>query len=193
MDHQEALRLFIDQGALLNGHFELTSGLHSDTYLQCALLLQHPPVAERACYALAAKWSDQEINSVIGPATGGIIVAYELARQLGVKALFAERVDGRMMLRRGFSVSPREKVLVVEDVMTTGGSAAEVIEMLDEIGATTVGAACLVDRGGLKRFSEYTTNSLLKIAPPTWNPSDCPLCADGKPIDKPGSRGIKSV
>lgn len=191
MDHQEALRLFIEQRALLNGHFELTSGLHSDTYLQCALLLQHPPVAERACKALAAKWSGQGVNSVIGPATGGIIVAYELARQLGVKALFAERVDGRMKLRRGFSVSPRENVLVVEDVMTTGGSAAEVVELLDEIGAKTIGVACLVDRGGLERFSEYATNSLLKIAAPTWNPADCPLCAEGKPIDKPGSRGIK--
>ncbi len=193
MDHQEALRLFREHGALLNGHFELASGLHSDTYLQCALLLQRPAVAEKACDFLAAKWRTEKIDAVIGPATGGIIMAYELARQLGARALFAERVDGKMKLRRGFSVAPGENILVVEDVMTTGGSAAEVVDYLAEAGVETAGVACLVDRGGLGRFSEFPSACLLKVSPPTWKPKECPLCAEGRQVDKPGSKGTKSV
>ena len=193
MDQERALDIFRRHDALLEGHFGLASGLHSPKYLQCALVLQHPRVAEELCAALAAPWRDEAPDAVIGPATGGIIPAYEIARHLGARALFTERVEGRMALRRCFGVAPGERLLVVEDVMTTGGSAAEVVEMVEALGAAVIGVACLVDRGGLGRFSAYRTASLLSFDLPVWPPEQCPLCRQGLPLTKPGSRGASSA
>lgn len=193
MEHDQALDVFRRHGALLEGHFGLASGLHSPKYLQCALVLQHPDVAAALCAALAEPWRDARPEVVIGPATGGIILAYEVARQFGARALFTERVDGRMTLRRCFAIAPGERVLAVEDVMTTGGSAAEVVGMVEALGAQVVGVACLVDRGGLKRFAAYRTASLLAFDLPAWPPEECPLCRQGLPLTKPGSGGASGT
>jgi len=189
MDREEVLRLFRRCGGLLEGHFGLASGLHSDTYLQCARVLQYPETAARLCRALAGPWRDEAVDVVIGPATGGIILAYELARQLGARALFMERVEGRMTLRRSFTIAPGERVLAAEDVMTTGGSVAEMVEGIEAAGGRLVGVACLVDRGGLGRFDGCRTASLLSLQLPTYRPEDCPLCRSGRPLTKPGSKG----
>jgi len=192
MDRDKAVGIFRECGALLEGHFGLASGRHSDTYLQCARVLQHPRVAAQLCDALAASWRDAGVDVVVGPATGGIIIAFELARQLGARALFMERADGRMTLRRSFTLAPGEKVLVAEDVMTTGGSVAEVVEAAEAVGGEVVGVACLVDRGGLRRFAAYRTASVLALDLPTYRPEDCALCRDGVPLTRPGSKGTAS-
>ncbi len=189
MKQDALLSLFKECGALLQGHFLLSSGLHSPQYLQCALVCRRPGVCEKLCSELARSFDDAGIDAVIGPALGGVVIAYELARALGVDGIFAERDgDGRMTLRRGFALGPGDAVLVVEDVMTTGGSAAEVVEWVTQSGATVAGVACLVDRGGLKRFADHRTAALLKIDVPTYPPGNCPLCRDGVPVVKPGSR-----
>jgi orotate phosphoribosyltransferase len=190
MDQIRAMNVFRAQNALLEGHFELASGLHSDTYLQCALITQCPDVSSEMCRKLADKWRGEKVDVVVGPATGGIIIAYEIARQLDARALFMERVEGRMTLRRAFHIPAGARVLVAEDVMTTGGSVAEVVEAVEALGAKVVGLACFVDRGGLKRFASYPTASILTISPPTYKPQECPLCKKGLPIDKPGMKGV---
>ena len=187
MTEEEVLEIFRESSALLSGHFQLSSGKHSDTYLQCALVLADPARAEQLCSALAAKWSDVEIDTVIGPALGGVVVAYELARALGARGIFAERTDGTMMLRRGFSVSPGERVLLVEDVVTTGGSAMEVVDIIKATGAELVGVSALIDRGGGKAFP-CRFEALASVRPPVYDPRDCPLCERGEPVVKPGSR-----
>jgi orotate phosphoribosyltransferase len=176
--------------ALLKGHFELASGLHSDTYLQCALVLQHPRVAARLCRRLAKNWRSEKIDVVAGPATGGIIISYELARQLGARAVFLERVEGKLALRRAFSIAPGERVLAAEDVMTTGGSVTEMLDAIKQAGGDIVGVACLVDRGGLKRVAEHRTASILEMDLPTYKPEECPLCKKRVPIQKPGMKGV---
>jgi len=183
---------FRKYNALLKGHFELASGLHSDTYLQCALVLQHPRVAARLCRRLAKNWQGEKIDVVAGPAAGGIIISYELARQLGARAVFMERVDGKLALRRAFSISPGEKVLAAEDVMTTGGSVAEMLDAVKQTGGEIAGVACLVDRGGLKRVGEYRTASILEIDLPTYKPEECPLCRKSIPVQKPGMKGVSA-
>jgi len=186
----EIEKMLQETGALQQGHFILTSGLHSDTYLQCALVLQHPHLAEQLARSMAQKLGSAKIDTVVGPAMGGITWAYQLGMTLGCRALFAERVEDAMSLRRGFSVKPGEQVLVAEDVSTTGGSALEVIRLLQGMGADVVGVALIVDRtaGKLKFGLPYW--SLYQIEPNTWHPSDCPLCRQGIPTDKPGSRKI---
>jgi orotate phosphoribosyltransferase len=186
----EILKAFGDVEALLEGHFLLSSGLHSSRYLQCALVLQDPPLAERLCKALAAKLSDTGAETVIGPALGGIVVAYELARALGIRGIFAERKDAEMQLRRGFKVRKGERVLLAEDVVTTGRSLKEVIAVLGDMGTEVVGVASLIDRTG-NRDPGFGVPlvSLLSVDVPTWSPEQCPLCADGVPLVKPGSRG----
>ena len=189
MKQEEILGIFKDCGALLQGHFLLTSGLHSPTYLQCALVCRRPQLCARLCEELAASFRDASADLVVGPAMGGIVLAYELARALGVEGLFMERDDaGRMTLRRGFAIQPGQSVIVAEDVMTTGGSVAEIVEGVEAAGATVVGVACLVDRGGLARFGDRRTAALLKMDIPTYAPDDCPLCREGVPAVKPGSR-----
>lgn len=185
----DSLQPFVDAGALLEGHFVLSSGLHSPRYLQCALVLQDPPLAERLCRQLAEKVRDLQAEVVIGPALGGIVVAYELARALGVRGIFAERKDGTMCLRRGFSLRKGERVLLAEDVVTTGGSLKEVIEVLRQWGAEPVGVVSLVDRSG-DRDPAFGVPfvGLVRVDVPTWQPDGCPLCRDGVPVEKPGSR-----
>ncbi len=186
---EQYLQAFTDAGALLDGHFLLSSGLHSPRYLQCALVLQDPPLAERLCRDLAEDLKDLEAETVVGPAIGGIVVAYELARALGVRGIFAERKDGSMQLRRGFTIRPGERILLAEDVVTTGGSLKEVIAAIKDSGGQIVGVASLVDRSGADDPGfGMPLVSLLKIDVPTYTPEACPLCEAGSPAEKPGSR-----
>ena len=175
-------------GALLDGHFRLTSGLHSSGYLQCALVLQHPAEAEVCGAAIAEHVRALSPEVVLSPALGGIVIGQEVARALGVRAIFAERQDGKLTLRRGFSLAPGEKVLVVEDVVTTGGSTQETIDVARAAGATVVGAAAIIDRSDGKQRIDVPFHALATITVPTYQPEQCPLCAAGKPVVKPGSR-----
>ncbi|MCD6170509.1 MAG: orotate phosphoribosyltransferase [Candidatus Latescibacteria bacterium] len=188
LTQQEILEIFKGTGALLSGHFLLTSGLHSPTYFQCAKVLQYPKYAGQLCGQLAEGFRDREIDVVIAPAIGGIVVACEVGRRLDVRTIFAEREAGQMALRRGFMIHPGEKALVVEDVITTGGSVQEVIEVVEESRGVVVGVGCLVDRsGGKVRFS-VPFASLLQMEVVTYRPEHCPLCAKGIELVKPGSR-----
>lgn len=190
MTDAEVLKAFTDVEALLEGHFLLSSGLHSSRYLQCALVLQDPVLAERLCKSLADKLADTGAETVIGPAMGGIVVAYELARALGIRGIFSERKDGEMQLRRGFTVRKGERVLLAEDVVTTGRSLKEVIAALEGLGTEVVGVASLVDRtGNHDPGFGVPLVSLVRVDVPTWSPEQCPLCADGVALVKPGSRG----
>ncbi|MCR4430414.1 MAG: orotate phosphoribosyltransferase [Tepidanaerobacteraceae bacterium] len=188
MDRQEILSIFSDAGAMLSGHFILTSGRHSDRYMQCARLLQHPEAAEKVCRELADKFKDAGIETVIGPALGGIIVSYEVARALRARAIFAEREDGVMSLRRGFALKPGERVLVVEDVVTTGGSVKEVIDLALSCGAEVVAVGALVDRSGGKVDFNVPAHYLLELEIKSYLPEECPLCKLAIPAVKPGSR-----
>ena len=186
--NQSVLSLFEESGALLRGHFLLTSGLHSPVYLQCALVLQTPANAERLCRDLAARFKDETIDAVVAPAIGGIIVAHEAARALGARALFTEREAGVMTLRRGFSLSAGERVLVVEDVVTTGGSTRETIDAVRRARGKVVGAGSLVDRSGGAVDLGVPRAALLSLSVAAYEPSDCPQCREGLPAIKPGSR-----
>ncbi|MEO8260437.1 MAG: orotate phosphoribosyltransferase [Acidobacteriota bacterium] len=188
MTREALLDLFRTSGALLDGHFRLTSGLHSPGYLQCALVLQHPLHAEAFGQAIAARTRDLAPTVVLSPALGGIVIGHEVGRALGVRAIFAERQDGALTLRRGLSLAGHDRVLVVEDVLTTGGSTRETIDVAAAAGALVVGAASIVDRsGGRARFA-VPLHALLDVSLPTYQPETCPLCAQGVPVVKPGSR-----
>jgi orotate phosphoribosyltransferase len=189
MTRDELLDLYRRSGALLEGHFRLTSGLHSPGYLQCALVLQHPQHAEALGRAIAERTRGLRPTVVLSPALGGVVIGHEVARALGVRAIFAERQDGALMLRRGFVVSENDRVLVVEDVVTTGGSTRETIQVARAAGAQVVGAGSIVNRGtGAPLDVPYV--ALLEIALPTYEPDACPLCAQGLPVVKPGSRRV---
>ncbi len=185
---KEIFKVFMEKGALLKGHFLLSSGLHSDTYLQCALVLQFPSLAERLSRYLGDLFRGEKIEVVIGPALGGIILAYEVARVLGVRGIFAERVGENFTLRRGFSIKERERVLVVEDVITTGGSLKEVIKLVHDYKGVVIGIGCLVDRSGGKADLGVPKKALLTLNIKNFHPEDCPLCKKGIPLEKPGSR-----
>ena len=188
MTRDELLDLYRRSGALLEGHFRLTSGLHSPGYMQCALVLQHPQHAEALGREIADRVRHLLATVVLSPALGGVVVGQEVGRALGVRAIFAERQDGKLALRRGFTLGQDDRVLVVEDVMTTGGSTRETIEVANAAGAQVVGTASIVDRsGGTIRF-DVPFASLLEIALPTYEADTCPLCAQGLPVVKPGSR-----
>lgn len=191
MKEEEILKLFKQEKALLNGHFLLSSGLHSPNYMQCALILQKPWLAEKLCAELATRVKSAGAEVVIGPALGGMLVSYEVARALKVRSLFAERLDGRFTLRRGFQLKKSERVLVVEDVITTGKSTYEVIELVEQLGARVVGIASIVDRSdGVAIFSQEF-HSLLKINIKSYRPEACPLCRERKiALTKPGSRTL---
>jgi orotate phosphoribosyltransferase len=190
MTRDELLDLFRRSGALLEGHFRLTSGLHSPGYLQCALVLQHPQQAEVLGRAIAGRVKDLRPTVVLSPALGGVVIGHETGRALGVRAIFCERQEGALALRRGFTLDATDRVLVVEDVMTTGGSTRETIEVAKAAGGQVVGTASIVDRSdGTVRFDVPFT-SLLEIALPTYEPRTCPLCAQGIPVVKPGSRPV---
>jgi orotate phosphoribosyltransferase len=188
MRDEEVLERFRRTGALLEGHFVLTSGLHSSSYLQCALVLQHPSEAEAFGSAIAGRFEGQSIETVVAPAIGGIIIGWETARALGVRALWTEREDGQMTLRRGFSIRPGESVLVVEDVITTGGSTLETVEALRAAGANVAGAASIIDRSGGRAHVGVPRVALATLDVPAHAPNVCPLCAAGVPFVKPGSR-----
>jgi len=190
MKEMEVMDIFTKAGAYHQGHFKLSSGLHSGAYLQCALVLQDPRIAARLCSALAEKFRADEPDVIIGPAMGGIVLAYELARTMSARALFSERdKEGIMALRRGFEVVPQNRVLIAEDVLTTGRSVREVIAMLKDKGIEPVGVASLVDRsGGDLDFGGIKCESLIKLNVPSFKESDCPLCQEGVPVVKPGSR-----
>jgi len=188
-----SLRDFEATGALLTGHFRLSSGLHSDRYLQCARLLQWPERAEAAGGELAALVSEFAPALVVSPAMGGIIIGHEVARALRRPFLFAERQEGAFTLRRGFEIQADTPVVVVEDVFTTGKSTREVIEMLRNVGAQTVAAASIVNRGLPAGALPVPSRSLLELQVPAWPESECPLCANGVPISTPGSRYQRAV
>src|SRR5467141_1751223 len=190
MTRDELIDLFRRSGALLDGHFRLSSGLHSSGYLQCALVLQHPRYAEALGRAIADRTRDLRATLVLSSALGGVVIGHEVARALGVRAIFAERQDGALTLRRGFIIGERDRVLVVEDVLTTGGSTRETMQVATAAGGQVVGAAAIVDRsGGAARF-DVPFVTLLEIALPTYEPGTCPLCAQGLPVVKPGSRPV---
>jgi orotate phosphoribosyltransferase len=185
---RETLELYEKTGALMRGHFRLTSGLHSDVYLQSALVLQYPEHAAALGAALAAPFREAGAATVLAPAIGGILVAHEVARAVGARCLFTERENGVMTLRRGFTLSAGEHCLVVEDVITTGGSTREVVECVQKAGAVVVGIGSLIDRsGGAARFVVKQV-ALATVQAKTWKPEECLLCTTGSQAVKPGSR-----
>ncbi len=190
MNREELLDLFRRCSALLEGHFRLSSGLHSPGYLQCALVLQHPQHAGALGAALAARVGDLRATTVLSPALGGLIIGHEVARALGARAIFAEREDGVLRLRRGFSLSEAELVVIVEDVVTTGASTRETMQVARAAGAQVVSATAIVDRSGGSAALDVPLHALLDLALPTYDPAACPLCAAGVPIQKPGSRQV---
>jgi orotate phosphoribosyltransferase len=189
MRAEEVIERFRRTGALLEGHFILTSGLHSAVYLQCALVLQHPPEAEAFARALADGFAGRGIETVVAPAIGGIVIGYEVARALGARSLWTERdAAGAMTLRRGFSARAGESVLVVEDVITTGGSTRETIAAMRAAGASVVGAASIIDRSGGRVDVGVPRIALATLDVPALAPSACPACLRGEQAIKPGSR-----
>jgi orotate phosphoribosyltransferase len=188
MREDDVLSLFRRSGAFLEGHFKLSSGLHSTGYLQCALVLQHALDAEALGAALGEQVRRYGASAVLSPALGGIVIGQELGRALGVRALFAERQDGGLTLRRGFSLEPGERVLIVEDVLTTGGSTRETIDVAERAGAQAVAACAIVDRSGSQHGLTIPFHALLPMRLPTYQPEECPLCAQGVAVTKPGSR-----
>jgi orotate phosphoribosyltransferase len=202
LQDEELLRMFESSGAIRHGHFELSSGLHSGTYVQCALVLQYPRYAEKLGRALAALFSDAIIEVVVSPALGGIIIGQEVARALpepkggggGVPAIFAERDScGIMCLRRGFALRPDQHVLVIEDVWTTGRSTQETIQVVEEAGGRVVAAGALIDRSGGKIEFPVEASALLDLPIGSYEADECPLCRDGSAAVKPGSRFVRSA
>jgi orotate phosphoribosyltransferase len=193
--NESLLRLFEERGALLEGHFLLTSGLHSPRYLQCARILMDPALASRLGAALAERLrpliGERRPGAVVAPALGGVLVAHEVARALGCHGLFTERQDGAMTLRRGFSLEGGEAVVVVEDVITTGGSTREVMDAVAARGAVVVAVGSLVDRSGGAVDLGVPRRSLLELDVPTYSAEACPLCAAGSKPEKPGSRAVR--
>lgn len=185
----DVLGLFRESGALHEGHFKLSSGLHSSGYLQCALVLQHPKHAEALGQALGAVLKDLNPTVVLSPALGGLIIGHEVGRALGVRAIFAERQDNVLTLRRGFSLSASDRVVIIEDVVTTGKSTRETIVVAEPVGATVVGAGSIIDRSGGASSLGVPYRALVELSLPTYDPAACPLCQAGQPITKPGSRG----
>jgi orotate phosphoribosyltransferase len=192
MEQQDVLNLLRESEALLEGHFQLSSGKRSDRYVQCALVLQHPARAGLLGVALGEKFADDRVDVVVGPAMGGILIAHEVARFLGARCLFTERVDGKMALRRNFRIAPDERVLIVEDVVTTGGSAQEVVELVQSLGAPVVGVGSIVDRTGGRPVFAVPFRSLVRVDANVWSPEEDPLAKQGSVPVKPGSRALGS-
>ncbi len=193
MHADEVMQLFERVGAVRHGHFELSSGRHSSTYVQCALVLQYPESAEKLGRALAEKFKGVQIDCVASPALGGVLVGHEVARGLGVRAVFVERdISGRMALRRGFAFQPNERVLVVEDVWTTGGSTRETIGVVEQAGGLAVAAGALIDRSGNRLELNVPTKALIDLDIPSYEAFECPLCRSGQEIAKPGSHFVRS-
>ena len=190
MTQEEVRALLVKTGAIMDGHFLLTSGLHSPHYVEKFNVLQHPAYTAQLCAAMAEKFKDAQIETVVGPVTGGILLAHETGKSLGTRAIFTERVDGKMTFRRGFSLRAGERVLIVEDIVTTGGSIKEVIKVVKAAGAVPVAVSMLVDRsGGKADFSDVPSTALLTMDVETYAPETCPLCAKGVPMTKRGRTG----
>ena len=189
---EEVMKKFEDAGAIQKGHFKLTSGVHSDTYIQCAQIMQHPEFMHNLCSELGKKFRGDDIDVIVGPAIGGIIMAHVMARVLGpwVRAIFTERENGKMTLRRSFEIKEGEKVIVVEDVTTTGSSVREVIDIVKSRKGKVVGVGVLIDRSGGKVDFGIKTEKLLTVDIKTYLPEECPLCKKGIPVVKPGSREL---
>ena len=189
---EEVMKKFEDAGAIQKGHFKLTSGVHSDTYIQCAQIMQHPEFMHNLCSELGKKFRGDDIDVIVGPAIGGIIMAHVMARVLGpwVRAIFTERENEKMTLRRSFEIKEGEKVLVVEDVTTTGSSVREVIDIVNSRQGKVVGVGVLIDRSGGKVDFGIKTEKLLTVDIKTYLPEECPLCKKGIPVVKPGSRDL---
>lgn len=190
MTRDQLLDRFHRSGALLDGHFRLSSGLHSTGYLQCALVLQHPAEAEMLGRAIGERVRRLRPSVVLSPALGGVVIGHEVARALGVRAVFVERQDGIFVLRRGFMLGETDRVLVVEDVLTTGGSTRETMQAAVAAGAQVVGIASIVDRSDGAAGFDVPYEALLDVALPIYQPDQCPLCAKGLPVVKPGSRPV---
>ena len=191
LTNEQVLDILKEKDAVLEGHFLLTSGRHSDRYVQCAKLFQYADTSAKICESLAEGLKDMDIDAVVSPAVGGILMGYEMGRQLGVRNIFTERVEGKMALRRGFTVAQGEKLLVVEDVVTTGGSVKEVIALMRELGAEIVGVASVVDRSAGKVDFGVPYKAALSMAVVSFEPEECELCKVGSKPVKPGSRNIK--
>lgn len=190
LQRDDVLTMFTDSGALLKGHFLLTSGMHSDTYFQCAKVFQYPANSDVICAEIADHYRDTGIDTVVSPAVGGIVFGQDLARHLQVRSIFTERVDGAMTLRRGFEIKAGERILVAEDVTTTGGSVKEVIELVRKMGGQVVGVATVVDRSGGSIDFGVPYHSLFEMEVQNYQPESCPLCKAGNTPVKPGSRGL---
>ena len=188
MTDSEVLDLFRQSGALLEGHFKLSSGLHSDKYLQSALVLQHPDFAEQLGRALAARLEHLQPTVVLSPALGGIIIGQEVGRAMQLRSIFAERLDGKLTLRRGFTLSPSDRVVVIEDVITTGLSTRETIDAAEKSGARVLGAGAIIDRGGDASRLNVPLQALVRLEVPAYSADGCPMCAAGQAVVKPGSR-----
>ena len=189
MKREEILKILESVGAIRQGHFELSSGRHSATYIQCALVLAHPPHAEQLGRALADQFRHHSASCVVSPALGGIVIGHEVARSLGVRSLFVERDrSGQMSLRRGFELSPGERVLVIEDVWTTGGSTRETIGVVEQEGGLAVAAGAIIDRSGGRLEWNVASRALLEMEVPSYEPDECPLCRAGSAATRPGSR-----
>jgi len=188
LTQEDVTKMFHSSKALMEGHFLLSSGRHSDKYIQCARVLQHPSYADCLGQDLAERFSGLGIDVVIGPAMGGILVAYTVAGALGAQALFTEREEGTMTLRRGLSIEPGQRVLVVEDVVTTGGSTREVLEVVRGLGGQVSGVGALVDRSGGNVDFGVPFQALLRLDVASYAPGDCPICREGVPLVKPGSK-----
>lgn len=189
LTREEIIRDLKESKALLEGHFSLSSGLHSSAYIQCALLLRYPVLAEKFCSELAKKVKKYNPEIVVGPALGGVIVSYEMARALGLPGIFSERDNGNMELRRDFDIKPGQRILIVEDVVTTGGSVKEVIEIVKEKGGEIVAVSSLIDRSGGNLNFGVPFESLISFNFEVYNPDSCPLCTENIETVKPGSRG----
>ena len=186
---ERVIEILKEAGVLQEGHFLLTSGRHSNKYLQCAKIFRNTKYSEELCAALAAQFKDDDIQLVIGPALGAVQMAYEVSRHLGCENFFTEREDGVMTLRRGFSIQPGQRVLVVEDVVTTGGSVREVIDIVKKAGGIVAGVGVVVDRTGGKIDFGVPVKSVIAMEVESWEADACPLCKEGKiPLVKPGSR-----
>lgn len=192
MTEAQVTEALIEADAIRSGHFALTSGRHSATYVQCARVLEDPALTTRLAKSIAASVPDPDgIDLVIAPAVGGIIIGFAVAQALGVHFIFTERDKGEMSLRRAFVIPPDARVLIVEDVVTTGGSVAEVARLVEEASAYVVGVASLIDRGGPKQF-DLSLWPQLRLEVESWDPAACSFCADGRPLDSPGSRRLST-
>jgi len=189
LSENEVMKLLEETQAVLHGHFLLTSGLHSPMYVEKFNVLQHPEYTERLCQEIAERYRDDNVELVVGPTTGGILLAHETGKALGTRAIFTERENGKMTLKRGFRIPEGCRVLVVEDIVTTGGSVREVMDVVKQHGGEVIGVGLLVDRSGGKVDFGVRTEALLHLDVPTFKPETCPLCAEGKELTKRGSTG----